>query len=146
MTTTTCDPFFHMDISKIICEFRMAGVDSDAILRAHRDNIEAVTSANKLAIEGMQIVARCQTEILRSFFEYAGCSMTSALNENSEDNFDIMNKMLEAVLIEIKNMSDIVANANLVFSNGIGERFDRCNNLYKTRLRIKGDQCDCSDV
>ena len=55
MAKPTAYPFFEMDVSKVLAEFKLPGVDVDAILASQRKNIEAVTAANQLAIEGMLV-------------------------------------------------------------------------------------------
>src|SRR5690606_5818899 len=65
----TGNPFFNVDFSKVLSDVQVPGVDIDAILASQRKNIEAVTAANQLAIEGMQAVLRRQAEILRQSLE-----------------------------------------------------------------------------
>jgi hypothetical protein len=37
------------DVTKVFGEFRLPGIDVDAVVAAHRKNVDALTQANKLA-------------------------------------------------------------------------------------------------
>ena len=54
------NPFADMDVQKMMGEFKLPNVDVDAVVAAQKKNIEALTSANQLAVEGMQAIARRQ--------------------------------------------------------------------------------------
>src|SRR5690242_16468944 len=58
-------PVWDVDFTKMLSEFKVPGVDLDAVLQAQRKNIEALTAANRTAAEGVQAFARRQGEILR---------------------------------------------------------------------------------
>ena len=58
-----------MDFAKLAGQFKMPGVDSKALIESQRKNVEAVTAANKLALEGFQAVAQRQAEIMRRVME-----------------------------------------------------------------------------
>lgn len=59
------NPFADMDFQKMMADFKVPGVDMESVLESQRRNIEALTSANQLAAEGVQAVARRQAEIMR---------------------------------------------------------------------------------
>ncbi len=52
-----------MDPSKMMGDFKMSGVDMEKVVSSQRKNLEALTAANQLAIEGMQAIAKRQAEI-----------------------------------------------------------------------------------
>ncbi len=58
-----------MDFSKMAEQFKMPGVDSKALMESQRKNVEAVTAANKLALEGFQAIFQRQSEIMRKVME-----------------------------------------------------------------------------
>ena len=117
MTNLTSYPYFSMDISKILAEFKMPGVDTDVIVAAHRKNIEAVTAANKLAIEGMQAVGRRQAEILRTTFEEAGILLTQSLIPGSPETkvaqqAELVKTAFEKALGNMKELAEMVTKSN----------------------------------
>ena len=73
--TKTGNPFLDgdfgnfMDFGKLAEQFKVPGVDSKALAESQRKNVEAMTTANKLALEGFQAVAQRQAEIMRQVME-----------------------------------------------------------------------------
>ena len=63
------NPFWDMDFTKMMADYKVPGMDMDALMAAQRKNMEALSQANRLAYEGMQAVATRQAEILRQSME-----------------------------------------------------------------------------
>ena len=61
--------FFDFDVTKIFADFRYRPFDVEAVWAAQRRNIEALSQANQLAVEGVQALARRQIELTRETFE-----------------------------------------------------------------------------
>jgi phasin family protein len=61
--------FFDFDVTKMMADFRFRPLDVEALMAAQRRNIEALSQANQLAVEGVQAVARRQIEIARQAIE-----------------------------------------------------------------------------
>jgi phasin family protein len=61
--------FFDFDMTKMFADFRYPPLNVDAVWAAQRRNIEALSQANQLAIEGVQAVARRQIELARQTFD-----------------------------------------------------------------------------
>jgi phasin family protein len=57
--------FFDFDVTKLMADFRFRPFDIEAMMACQRRNIEALSQANQLALEGVQAVARRQIEIAR---------------------------------------------------------------------------------
>jgi phasin family protein len=61
--------FFDFDVTKMMADFRFRPFDVEAFMACQRRNIEALSQANQLAVEGIQAVARRQIEIARQTVE-----------------------------------------------------------------------------
>jgi phasin family protein len=61
--------FFDFDVTKMMADFRFRPFDVEALMAAQRRNIEALSQANQLAVEGMQAVAKRQIEVARQTVE-----------------------------------------------------------------------------
>jgi phasin family protein len=61
--------FFDFDVTKMMTDFRFRPFDLDALMASQRRNIEALSQANQLAVEGVQAVARRQIEVARQALE-----------------------------------------------------------------------------
>lgn len=58
-----------IDMSKIIEQFTLPGVDMSALVEARRKDIEALMQVNKIAFESLQAMAQKQVEILKTTME-----------------------------------------------------------------------------
>src|SRR3546814_3968167 len=58
-------PFWDVDVTSMMAEFKVPGVDVDTMIAVQRRNIEALTAANQLALEGVQAVVRRHMDIMR---------------------------------------------------------------------------------
>jgi phasin family protein len=54
-----------VDITKILEQFKLPGVDVNAIMEARRKDVEALTQANQIAYQSMQALAQREAEILQ---------------------------------------------------------------------------------
>jgi phasin family protein len=54
------------DLTKLIEQFKLPGIDLNAMMEARRKDIEALAAANRTALEGAQTLVQKQAEILRS--------------------------------------------------------------------------------
>jgi phasin family protein len=61
--------FFDFDMTKMMTDFRFRPIDVETLMACQRRNIEALSQANQLAVEGIQAVTRRQIEIARQTLE-----------------------------------------------------------------------------
>ena len=54
-----------MDVNELLAQFKVPGVDINALMEARRKDIEALVTANRQAYEGMQLLAHRQAEMLK---------------------------------------------------------------------------------
>jgi phasin family protein len=54
------------DFSRLIEQFKLPGIDLNAVMEARRKDIEALAAANRTALEGAQALSQKQAEILRA--------------------------------------------------------------------------------
>jgi phasin family protein len=92
--------FFEFDMTKMMTDFRFRPVDMDALMAAQRRNIEALSQANQLAVEGVQAVARRQIEMARQAFEDVSVWMRewaqpASTEERLAKNTEYAKQMLE---------------------------------------------------
>ena len=126
------NPFLEMDVTKMLGEFKLPGVDMDKIAAAQRKNVEALTSANQLVAEGFQAVARRQAEIMRQTLEEAGKSMRDLMEQSApEDRMvkqtELAKSAFETALSNMRELAEMVAKANT-------EAFDVMNRRYTESL------------
>jgi phasin family protein len=128
MPATMSNPFFDMDLSKLMADFKMPGVDIESILATQRKNVEALAQANQLAVEGMQAVARRQAEILRTTMEEAAKAAQDMMVQGApEDKIgkqtEIVKVGFERALSNMRELAEMVTKSNTEAFNVINKRF-----------------------
>lgn len=111
------NPFLEFDVSKVFGDFKVPGVDVESVLSAHRKNIEAVTTANQAAFEGLQAVFRRQAEIVRSSVEDASSYVNQVIaagspEEKAARQAEIVKTAFESALSNVKELAELVAKSN----------------------------------
>lgn len=152
-------PFVNVDMTKVMADFdpaRIVGqftkaagaykvpqLDMDAIIAAQRKNIEALTAANKAAVEGVRALATRQNEILQETLKEA----TDAVNEmtkaeSPEDaaarQAEIIKTSFEKALGNAKELAELVAKSNADTSEAINARiFESLEEIKKQAVKVK---------
>ena len=132
------NPFLDFDVTRLVGEFRLPGLDTEAMLAAQRRNIEAVTRANQLAAEGMQAVMKRQTEILRQTMEEASRMMGDIAQAGGPERqaakqAEIAKTAFEKAISNMKEIADLMARANqdtfAVINKRVSESMDEVRAL-----------------
>ena len=125
--------FLDFDISKALGDFKVPGLDVDAILASQRKNIEAVTAANQLAIEGLQAVLRRQAEILRASVEESSNYVNQVVaagtpEEKAAKQTELAKAAFEKALANARELAELVAKSNSeaaeILSKRVSESLD----------------------
>jgi phasin family protein len=122
-----------VDMTKMFGNFQAPGVDMQALMSSQRKNMEALTQANKLALEGMQAVFKRQAEIIKQSIEEsasAGRDMASGSTSPQDKvakQTEITKVAFEKALSNARELSEIVAKAN-------GEAVDLLNKRFAAML------------
>jgi phasin family protein len=121
-------PDWLFDFSKMVGDMRAPGVDVETLVAMQRKNVEALTQANQLAIEGAQAVLRYQLEMARRTMEDFSAMFSSFLQPNGsmEDRIskqaDFSKTAIEKGISNARDISDLVAKANTEAFNVLSRR------------------------
>jgi phasin family protein len=115
------------DISKVMSELKVPGVDVDAMLATQQKNIQALTAANQLAFEGFQAVARRQSEILRQSIEQTTAIVTELLAAGSPEDkvakqTELVKSAFEKALANTRELAELVTKSNSEAADVINKR------------------------
>ena len=127
------NPFFDVDmskfadVSKIMSEFKLPGVDVESVLATQQKNIQALTAANQLAFEGFQAVARRQSEIVRQTIEQTSTIVTELMAAGSPEDkvakqADLVKLAFEKALANARELAELVAKSNSEAADVINKR------------------------
>jgi phasin family protein len=125
---------------KLFGEFRMPAMpDFQALAEAQRKNIEAITAANRIAIEGAQAVARRQVEILQtSVSELSDAVQTMSREESPVGKVarqtDLIKSSYEKAVSNVKELSDLIQKSNNEALNLLNARFSAALDEVKSAV------------
>jgi phasin family protein len=139
MATTPNNPFFENDFTKIFSEFKIPGFDMQSLIATQRRNIEAVQSANQLAIEGVQAIVRRQSEILRQMVEESSTSLrdmmaAGAPEQKIAQQTDLVKTAFEKALGNLRELTEMVAKSNTEAADVLTKRIGESLTELKTSL------------
>lgn len=142
------NPFANVDLSsfdvtKLLGDLKLPGVDVQTLMETQRKNIEAVVDANKLAVESMQAIAKRQVEMLtESMNTVAGASQQIAANagnpqEMTSKQAELATEALEKVLANMRELAEMVGKSNSetfeVMNSRFNESLKELNSLVETK-------------
>jgi phasin family protein len=125
-TMTRNTGFF--DVTTVMGDLRVPGIDMEAAVSSRRKNIEALTQANQLAVEGVHAVMRRQVEITRQAMEDFSAMFRDLVQPNGspEDRFakqaEYSKHAIEQSLSNAKELTELVTKANTEAFSVINKR------------------------
>ena len=135
------------DITKVMGDFRVPGIDLEAAVASQRKNIEALTQANQLAVEGVQALMRRQVEITRQAMEDFSAMFRDFVQPNGspEDRIakqaEYSKQAIEKGLSNAKELTELVTKANSeafnVINKRVTESLDEVRDFAKKRVAAR---------
>jgi phasin family protein len=143
MTTNGKHSFLDMDVGKAFAGFTFPGLDVESIVAAQRKNLEALTQANQLAVEGVQALARRQVEIAREAVDEVSTlvrewTQPGAPEERIVKNAEYAKLAFEKGVANAKELAELVTKANSeafnVIQKRVAEGFEELRDYAKQRV------------
>jgi len=129
------------EMTKRFAELRFPSMvpDGSALLAAHRRNMEVLSHANRLALEGAQAVARRHMEIMQQtmteFSENAReLNAAETPQAKAARQAELVKKSYERALANIKDLSDLIQRSNAEALHVLSDRFKEALDEVKTLL------------
>ena len=110
------------DMTKAFAEFRLPGLDVEAVVTTQRKNLEALTQANQLAAEGVRALAQRQVEIAQQAFQETSAllrewTQPGAPEERLARNVEAVKQAFETGLATARELNEMTTKASTdVFS------------------------------
>lgn len=111
------NPFLNIDFPKMMADFKMPGIDAEALMNAQQKNIEAITNANQLAAEGMQAIGKRQAELFQQAIEEAQKSLGDLMAQGAPEErvakqAETVKTSIERTVSNIREISEMLAKSN----------------------------------
>jgi phasin family protein len=116
------------EIAKTVEQFGLPGLDAGALLEGRRKDIEAIAEANRIALSGMQELARKQGEILQATLRELQELVQEARTGLAQDppKFgDLVQKSLQKTFCNMRDLAELARKSQAEAFRVVGERMQR---------------------
>jgi phasin family protein len=109
---------FDVDFTKFFAEMKLPALpDMGALMAAHKRNIETLTAANRVALEGAQAFARRQTEIVQQSVAelteaVTALSTTATPQEKAAKQAELVKHSYERGVANLRELGDLITKSN----------------------------------
>jgi phasin family protein len=96
------------EYQKVIGQFKLPGIDVNAILETRRKDIEAIAEANTTALAGVQSLAQKQSEILRTTLTELQSFATRAAQSGGQpaaNTGEVVQQALQKALLDMQELA-----------------------------------------
>ena len=117
------------DIGKMFGGMKLPAMpDTEALLAAHKRNLETLTAANKVAMEGAQAVVRRNMEIMQQSMAEMGETMRamttgdSSPQDRATRQAELLKRAYERTVANAKELGEMIQKANTEAMNVLNAR------------------------
>jgi phasin family protein len=132
------------DLTRMFAEMKLPTLpDLDAFVTASRRNMETLTAANRVAMEGAQAVARRHMEIMQQGMSELTEAMralatTDAPQDKAAKQAELLKQAYERAVANMKEISDLIQQSNAEALGLLNRRFTEAMDEVKTLIEKSG--------
>ncbi len=129
------------DFSKVFKDMKIPPMpDMEVVLAAHKRNLEALTEANRVALEGAQAVAKRHLEIMQSTMSGLTETMKSmSVSEppaaRAAKQADMLKQAYENAVANTRELGDLIQKANSEAMQKLNNRFSEAMTEMKSLFK-----------
>jgi len=124
------------DLTKMLEQFKVPGVDMSSIVESRRKDIEAIVEANKTAYESMQALARKQTETFTQAMQDIQEAAKSGIADPGKQA-DVARSACVKALEDMKDLAEIARKSQADAMASITQRANEHVDEIKKMLQRK---------
>ncbi len=129
-----------MDFTSFAEQFKVPGVDANAVLDSQRKNFEAFNAAQAIALEAVQAVSRRQVEIMRDLMEESAGAVKELTTagkpeEKLAKQTELFKQSFEHSLANLRELAEMGAKSNGEAAELINQRITEGLEEIKTAIQ-----------
>jgi phasin family protein len=130
------------DMMRMMADFRMPMMpDLEALASSQRRNLEALSQANRVALEGAQAIARRHMEILQQGMAELTQSMQSLASQDPQSSAakqaELMKSAYEKAVGNMKELADLIQKSSEEALAVLNKRFTEAMDEVRTLSQAK---------
>lgn len=127
----------EMDMMRMLADFRLPMMpDLEALAAAQRRNLEALSQANRVALEGAQAIARRHMEILQQGMSELTQSMQQIATQDPQSSAakqaEVMKGAYEKAVGNMKELADLIQTSSNEALSVLNKRFAEAMDEIRT--------------
>ncbi len=136
-TKSKLPSFADFDVAKLFKDMKVPPMpDMEAVMAAHKRNLEALSEANRVALEGAQAVARRHMEIMQSTMSgltetLKGMSVTEKPADRAAKQAELLKQAYENAVSNTRELGDLIQKSNTEAMQKLNHRFAEAMNEMK---------------
>ena len=134
------------DFTKFFADLKLPNMGgTEALMAAHRRNIDAMSAANKIAMEGAQAIAKRHMELMQQSMSeltetLRGLASPGAPQDKAAEQAELLKRSYERAVSNAKEMADLISRANAeaveLLNKRIAEALDEVKTLVAQAPKI----------
>lgn len=129
------NPFQDMtDMIKEMGDRSMQSFDKESLMKSHQQNIEALTEANRMAMDVMKSIATLQSQYIKQSFEDMSKIMREMMGQPFDKNADpkdLLTKQSSVVKEQVSRAFEHSTNVTSLLAKSQREMFDSMQKRYQ---------------
>jgi phasin family protein len=110
-------PYDFTDLSKMMQDYQVPGVDWQELMASQQKNVEALTRANQVLLEGAQAVIQREVEILQTSMQEFAEASRELMQEGdpqaqTQKRLELARASFEAALRNMRELAEMAGRAN----------------------------------
>ncbi len=121
---------FKEELTSMLKQYKLPGIELDAVIAGQRKNVEALTDASRAAFEGTQAIGRRQAEILQETMDetakaFDSLSKAGSPSEVAAKQAELAKEAFEKALGNMREVAELVTNAQQAVMDTVNARFSQ---------------------
>ena len=128
------------DFRKLIEQFKLPGIDVDALLEARRKDIDALAEANQTALAGFQSLTQKQADILKTTLDELQGLVKQTKSSGSADDAsakEVVQQGLKKAFANMRELAEVAYTSQSDAFAVVGRRVEENIQEVKSLLRPK---------
>ena len=135
-TGTAAPQKLMSDFTKLFEQFKLPGIDLNAVLESRRKDIDALAAANRTALEGAQALGQKQIDVLRTTIDEVQ-SMLKQSKDTPAAARELVNQAVQKAFANMRELADVAyrsqSEAAAVVSRRVQENIEELKTLVQAK-------------
>ena len=134
------------EFSKMFAEMKLPAMPNmQAMMAAHRRNMDVLSAANRVALEGAQAVARRHMEIMQQTMAELGETMQALASAEAPQakaarQAELLKQAYERAVANMRELSDLIQRSNGEALSLLNQRFSEAMDEMKSLAQRSGQE------